>query len=253
MIAIHLVMPMAGRGSRFGKAGFDLPKPLLVLAGQPFFWWAAQSVCRSVEIRSMTFVVLAEHIQRHGIDMAIRDRYADARLVVLDEPTSGALVTAVAGCRALPGDGPVVVNDCDHAFDGTAMAETISRPRTWTSGFLCHFRSRDPAYSYAAYDAEGRLLRTVEKQPISDLAIAGAYGFRDRDAFLEHAIQYEQECPYAEPFMSGVYNTIVAGGGHVAGCLLDRHISFGTPEEFQRAQDDMNAFRAWLPEKASDR
>jgi len=252
MSAVHLVMPMAGRGSRFGEAGFDLPKPLLVLNGQPFFWWAAESLCRVVEIRSMTFVVLAEHIRRHGIDAAVRDRYPGARLVVLEEPTSGALVTAVAGCRALPGEGPVIVNDCDHAFNGAAVAKALAEPRTGTSGFLCHFHSSNPAYSYAAYGPDGQLLRTVEKQPISDLAIAGAYGFQDRDTFLGHAAQYEQDCPYAEPFMSGVYNTIVAQGGRIVGCVLDRHVSFGTPEEYQRAKAGMDDFSAWPLGKATN-
>lgn len=245
MTAVHLVMPMAGRGSRFSEAGFDLPKPLLRLYGQPFFWWATESVRRSFDVQTTTFVILAEHVAQHQLDRAVLDRYPDARLVVLDQPTAGALVTAVAGCRVAPGTGMVVVNDCDHAFDAETMAAALPRLSEGASGFLCHFRSANPAYSYAAYDEAGHLVRTVEKQVVSDLAIAGAYGFRDRDTFLRHAALYEQDCPYAEPFMSGVYNNIVAAGGVVRGALLDRHISFGTPAEFGRAADAMEAFASW--------
>ncbi len=245
MRGVHLVMPMAGRGSRFSEAGFGVPKPLLLLEGQPFFWWATESVRRAIPVDTMTFVVLAEHVEHHGIDHAVQDRYPGAKLVVLDQPTSGALVTAMAGCHALPAEGAVVFNDCDHAFQASGLAETAARLRDGASGFLCHFKSTNPAYSYAAYDDDGRLVRTVEKQAISDLAIAGAYGFRDRDTFLEHAIKYEQDCPYAEPFMSGVYNTIVEAEGDIAGCVLDRHISFGTPDEYARAQDGIDAFRGW--------
>lgn len=242
MTGLHLVMPMAGRGSRFTKAGFELPKPLLRLYGEPFFWWAAESVRRCVEIRSMTFVVLAEHVRQHRIDHAVRDRFPGANVVALNEPTSGALVTAVAGCQAIPGDGPVIVNDCDHAFSADWLTEMTEAD---CDGFLCHFRSQDPAYSYAEYDDAGRLLRTVEKQVVSELAIAGAYGFRDRDTFLRHAAIYEQDCPYAEPFMSGVYNTIIAAGGAVRGAVLDRHVSFGTPAEYELAPDAMQDFRSW--------
>ena len=49
--------------------------------------------------------------------------------------------------------------------------------------------------------------------------------------------------------MSGVYNTIVETGGDIAGCLLDRHISFGTPEEYARARDNIDAFRGWPAER----
>jgi NDP-sugar pyrophosphorylase family protein len=32
---INIVIPMAGRGSRFSKAGYELPKPLLPVQGRP--------------------------------------------------------------------------------------------------------------------------------------------------------------------------------------------------------------------------
>ena len=211
MMPINLVMPMAGHGSRFSKAGFTLPKPLLPLLGQPAFWWATQSIAQQFEVTSLTFIVLQDHVDRFAIDREIAARYPNAVLVVLPEPTPGALVTAMAGVR-MAGDGWLVVNDCDHAFMARDLATAVLQPGAAEAGFLCHFRSQDPAYSYAEYDAEGQLLRTVEKRVISDLAIAGAYGFRDRSHFLEHAEAYLQDCPYAEPFMSGVYNTIVRRG-----------------------------------------
>lgn len=245
MSGVHLVMPMAGHGSRFSKAGYDLPKPLLKLYQQPLFWWATESVRREVPLRSLTFVVLREHVSRHGIDRQIRERYPDAELVTLKEPTPGALVTAMEGSVNLPSTGQVIFNDCDHAFDARTLAATLPGLGEDTSGLLCHFRSQDPAYSYAAYAEDGRLIRTMEKQVISDLAIAGAYGFRDRDTFLRHAADYLQHCPYQEPFMSGIYNTIVAAGGTVRGALLDRHVSFGTPAEFAAAADLMDVFHSW--------
>lgn len=244
MVAVNLVMPMAGHGSRFSKAGFTLPKPLLPLLGQPAFWWAAESVRRQFEIRSMTFVVLQEHIDRHGIDRAVLDRYPDAALVVLPEPTPGALVTALAGCRDV-GDGWLVINDCDHAFEAAGLAGAVLPEPERQTGFLCHFRTRDPAYSYAEYDESGRLVRTAEKLVISDLAIAGAYGFRDRASFSSHADVYLKDCPYSEPFMSGVYNTVVAGGGEVRGGVLDRHVSFGTPAEYALAEAALAPMQAW--------
>lgn len=244
MPGVHLVMPMAGHGRRFSEAGFALPKPLLPLLGQPAFWWAAESVRRCFTVRSMTFVVLQEHVERFAIAAEVRARYPDAGFVVLPETTPGALVTAVAGCRDVA-DGWLVVNDCDHAFAAAGLARAVLRDPDRQSGFLCHFRARDPAYSYAEYDARGRLLRTVEKRVISDLAIAGAYGFRGRAEFLDAAARYVQDCPYDEPFMSGVYNTIVADGGQVRGGVLDHHVSFGTPAEYARAAAALAPLAHW--------
>ena len=86
-------------------------------------------------------------------------------------------------------------------------------------------------------------MRTVEKQAISDLAIAGAYGFRDRACFLANAAAYLDACPYDEPFMSGVYNVIVGNGGTVKGIVVDEHVPFGTPAELTRAH--LDGFASW--------
>ena len=242
---MNLVMPMAGRGSRFGRAGFDLPKPLLLLDGEPFFWWATEALRRCFDLQSMSFVVLAEHIEAHAIDRQILDRYPQASIIALPEVTSGALETAIAGCAGVPEDGWLVVNDCDHTFRADRLATALPAMPPETAGFLCHFHATAPAYSYAAYDDKGDLLRTVEKEAISNLAIAGAYGFRNRETFLRHARAYAADCPYPELFVSGIYNTMVAAGEKVRGVLLDEHLSFGTPAEYEAALARIGGFGSW--------
>ncbi len=240
---VNLVMPMAGRGSRFGRAGFGLPKPLLTLDGQPFFWWATESVRRSFDVRRLVFVVLQEHIAEHAIDRVILDRFPEAELVALPDVTSGALATAMAGCGGLD-DGFLLVNDCDQAFRADALAAALPGMAD-ASGVLCHFRARDPRYSFARYDDAGHLVETAEKRAISDMAIAGLYGFRHAATFLRHAEEYARTCPYDEWFISGVYNTMVAAGETVRGVMLDAHLSFGTPEEFAAAEGHTGTL--WTP------
>ena len=38
MKKLHLIMPMGGRGYRFFKDGYSMPKPLIELNGKPFFY-----------------------------------------------------------------------------------------------------------------------------------------------------------------------------------------------------------------------
>ena len=63
MSKLHLILPMAGRGSRFFENGFVCPKPLIEINGKPFFYWAARSVEKFVDCEDLTFVVLEEHIR----------------------------------------------------------------------------------------------------------------------------------------------------------------------------------------------
>ena len=53
MSKLHLILPMAGRGSRFFRNGFVCPKPLIEINGKPFFYWAARSVEKFVDCEGL--------------------------------------------------------------------------------------------------------------------------------------------------------------------------------------------------------
>lgn len=238
MADLAMVMPMAGRGSRFAKQGELQPKPLVELAGKPFFWWATESVRSAVTVREMVFVVLEEHVRDWAIDRRVWEFYPEAQVIRLSEVTSGAAETARIGLEALTSSGPVAINDSDHAFLCPELAPTAEAlGRDLDAALLC-FRSDNPAYSYAQVDEAGRVVGTVEKQVVSPYAIAGCYMFSDRAQFLSLYDEYRLACPYDELFVSGIYNQLATKGGAIGKLVADRHISFGTPEELARVDQD---------------
>ncbi len=245
-VPLALVMPMAGRGSRFSRDGVERPKPLIDLCDKPFFWWAAESVRRIAPVAEMVFVVLEEHVRRFAIDAAVRQHYPDASVVALPEVTEGAAETAALGLATLKGTGPVALCDSDHAFAcGDSEALVASLGRDADAALLC-FESTDPAYSYARLDSGGTVLGTIEKQAVSPLAIAGCYLFANPRTFLDAYRSYRLDCPYDEHFVSGVYNRLLASGGRVGKHVLARHVSFGTPEELARVLAVPEALPPWL-------
>jgi len=245
MNTLSLVMPMAGRGSRFAKLGITEPKPLVNLFGRPFFWWATESVRRAAPVGEMAFVVLDEHVRDFSIDRRIREFYPDAQVVAIPEVTSGAAETARLGVEAISGEGPIAVNDCDHAFlcpDLPRLVEQLANGAA--SGLVC-FRSQSPAYSYVRLDGAGAVTGTVEKQVVSPFAIAGCYLFESAATFKRHYSAYREDCPYDELFVSGLANLMTGAGERVVMAELAYHGSFGTPEEQGRL--DMAEFQARLP------
>lgn len=235
MSPLALVMPMAGRGSRFARNGEPLPKPLIELSGRPFFWWAVQSVKRYSPLRELLFVVLEEHCRDFGLDGKILEFFPEATLLRLPDVTSGAAETARLGIEALRSDGPIAINDCDHAFLCPELAAYADQTARVAAGSLLCFRSNSPAYSYAVLGADGSVTGTVEKQVVSPLAIAGCYLFAGRDRFLSAYEKYLRSCPYNELFVSGLYNTLIADGEKILAFEMTRHCTFGTPEELARA------------------
>jgi CTP:molybdopterin cytidylyltransferase MocA len=233
MTDLALVMPMAGRGSRFARDGVETPKPLIEVAGKPFFWWAVESVRRRVALRELLFVVLREHVAAHAIDAVIAGHYPEARVVVIDEPTAGAAETGAAGVAALSEDGPFAINDCDHGFRADDLPALVRAMESGMAGALLGFASTSPAYSYVrlAEDDPGRVTGTVEKQVVSPFAIAGCYFFAGKARFRGALDLYRRTCPYDELFVSGLFDIICQSGERVGFQPLAGHVSFGTPEE----------------------
>jgi dTDP-glucose pyrophosphorylase len=227
---LALVMPMAGRGSRFSKGGEFQPKPLIDLAGRPFFWWAIESVRRSAALREIVCVVLEEHVSTFDIDARILEYYPKARIVVIPEVTHGAAETAQIGIKALTTTGPVAINDSDHAFRADLAPLIGALQRDLDAALLC-FASSNPAYSYVLTDEAGRVTGTAEKRVVGPHAIAGCYFFAQPARFLALFDRYRESCSYDELFVSGLYDALIADGGTVGKLLAQQHVSFGTPNE----------------------
>ena len=232
MGGLNLIMPMAGRGSRFLAQAIREPKPLIDLNGKPFFWWAAESVRRAAPVKRMIFVILQEHTEQWQLDRCIRDFYPDAEILIIPEVTAGSAETAALAIRELQDSNPFVVNDCDHAFLAPTLGQHLQPSHRLTAGTLLTFRSESPNYSYAQLNRENQVTGTVEKQAVSPFAIAGCYLFSSPELFLSHYAAYAAACPYPELFLSGVYNQILHAGLPVDMLVLQEHFAFGTPEEY---------------------
>jgi CTP:molybdopterin cytidylyltransferase MocA len=243
---LALIMPAAGNGSRFAKLGHETLKPLLELEGRPFFWWAAESVRRVADLRQMIFVVQQAHVRAFAIDQKIKRYYPDATVVPVAHATSGAAETANIGIEALHAPGAVAINDCDHAFICPRLPSLLAALHASMDGALMCFRSADPAYSYVKLGLNHEVTGTVEKQVVSPFAIAGCYLFARSETFHQVYARYRQECRYSELFLSGMFNLLAQDHSDIGMLELERHCSFGTPEEKAAISPEVFApFLAW--------
>ena len=239
MEKLHLIMPMGGGGTRFGNKGFRVPKPLIELQGKPFFFWAAQSVLKFINVTDMIFVVLQEHVDRFHIDKRILEFYPGARIRIIPCVLNGAVLTCCEGVKAVEDEGPILFNDCDHSFLCGSFYDYCNHAVfDGCDGALLTFQSDSPGYSYVKFSEDGKVIGTVEKIVASNEAICGAYYFKNREIFEKAVLSYLDRCAYQEYFVSGVYNELVASGKAIRTFQVDEHISFGTPSEYDEAQDD---------------
>lgn len=235
---LHLIMPMGGKGSRFSKYGYEFPKPLLEINGYPFFYWATQSIAKFIDVQDITFVILKEHIEKFGLDKAIRKYYPNAKIHVIPEVLNGAVLTCMEGICEVTDDLPIVFNDCDHIFRCRKFEEFCAEGMdTSVDGAILTFQSNLDKYSFLRFDEHGNVTETVEKRVISNHAICGCYYFSNRNVFSAAVDKYLLKCSYQEYFVSGVYNVMAEQGEKIRAFATDFHVPFGVPEEYEAAKD----------------
>lgn len=232
----HLIMPMGGAGSRFFKNGYIIPKPLIEIEGKPFFYWATKSVSKYVDIKDIIYVVLKEHVDRFELDKIILKFFPEAKINIIQEVTSGPVFTCMEGIKSINDNLPIIINDCDHMFKCSTLYNLINKDSIEIDGALLTFESEMPHFSYVKYDDSNNVIGTVEKQVVSNHAICGAYYFKSVQLFNRIAMTYIDNCPYKETFISGMYNIMCEKGYKIKDYVLDFHVEFGTPEEYENAK-----------------
>ncbi|WP_455585727.1 glycosyltransferase family 2 protein [Bacteroides sp.] len=238
---LHIVMPMAGEGSRFANAGWTTPKPLIELDGQPLFKHAISSVAAEGIEMKYSVIVRNEHIDKYGIDVGIKSFLPDANIFSVMKTTRGAVETCLMAESAIADDDAVVVMDCDLEFRSAKFIEIIRSILSLPSiqaegGALVSFESDQPKYSYAELGEDGFVTRTAEKEVISNHALCGAYFFSTGKRFKQIAHQLLDEPEFNKPeyYVSLLYNYMLAVGEKVQLAPMEEYYSYGTPEELQR-------------------
>ena len=241
MRPLHIIMPMAGEGSRFLKEGWTTPKPLIELHGIPLFMRAIGSVSVEGAPMKYSFIVRQEHIERYHIDEHIWSILPEAKVFSVEKTTRGAVETCLMAESAIGKDDAVVVMDCDLEFRSKAYTEGIKEilnlPITDANGgMLVSFESCEPRYSYAEVDENMNVKRTAEKEVISTHALCGAYFFSSAKGFLKAAHRLMNEPVFTKPeyYVSLLYNYLLANGETVRLATMEEYYSYGTPEELRR-------------------
>lgn len=240
MRPLHIIMPMAGEGSRFAKAGWTTPKPLIELRGVPLFQRAIGSVALPDVKMKYSFIVRQEHIDKQHIDRLIQNILPESQIFSVLKTTRGAVETCLVAETAIDDDDAIVVMDCDLEFRSKGYNELVKEALSQSAseadgGALVSFESVNPRYSYALVDDYGRVLRTAEKEPISNHALCGAYFFGSGMDFkrIAHQLLYDGTHGKAEFYVSLLYNYLLAEGKVVRLATMEEYYSYGTPEELK--------------------
>lgn len=235
-----IVIPMAGLSQRFIAAGYDKPKYMLPLAGQSVF---AHSLRSFEAYFDQPFLFVARDVQDTvGFVAAECNRLGlrQARTVILDAPTAGQAETVELGLRhiGISDREPLTIFNIDTFRPSFRFPEAAWRADS--SGYLEVFVGSGANWSNveAAPGDDARVVRTAEKQEISDLCCTGLYHFTNTCDFMQALALERSASQSAELFVAPLYNHLIAAGRRVNYNLIpkDQVIFCGVPAEYESLQ-----------------
>lgn len=234
---INIVIPMAGRGSRFSNAGYVMPKPLINVWGHYMVEYVIHNVRPKGEYRFI-FLCLAEHLAKYGLEEKLLKIEPTAKVVVVDKVTEGAACTVLLAEDYINNDDQLMIANSDQ-YVTIDINDFLSKMQG-KDGLIMTMKADDPKWSFVSYDEEQNIIRVREKEVISEEATVGIYCYaRGRD-YVRYAKQMIEKNIRVnnEFYVAPVYNEMIEDCMKITfyniGSVDDGMYGLGIPEDLDR-------------------
>lgn len=228
------IIPMAGLSSRFFKAGYTKPKYQLDLNGETVFSWAVKSFENYFKTDKFVFIYRNVYETKDFLESELKKlEIADYELVCLSEETLGQADTVYQGISRIKNDEEIYVFNIDSRIVNFIKPGWVAD----CDGYLEVFKGEGDHWSFAEPDGNtNKVLRTTEKERISELCSDGLYYFKNKSIFesLFLDAKLKGNTTKNEYYIAPLYNELISQGKSVFYDLIsaDKILFCGTPDEY---------------------
>ena len=215
-MSLNIVILMAGLGSRFAKAGYKLPKPLIDVHGIPMIRLVIENVRPALPHR-FVFICQNAHIQEFGLREKLQEWAPGAAVIGLDGLTEGAACTVLTAREFIDNDQPMMIANSDQYVDIDITPYVQDMGQRGLDGLIMTMQADDPKWSFAGLDENNLVTRVVEKEVISSHATVGIYNFASGKDFVAAADRMIAKNLRVnnEFYVAPVYNEMIGDGAKI--------------------------------------
>lgn len=248
---LNIIVPMAGRGSRFAQAGYAMPKPLIEIYGHPMIEYVVKNIAPAQEHRFI-FICQQEHLKKYNLANILERMAPGCVVVTVDHITEGAACSVLLAERYIKSDDPLMIANSDQYVDTDINAYLGAM--AGLDGFIMTMPANHPKWSYIRYNEEGFVTLVREKEVISDQATVGIYNYRRGRDFVSYAHQMIEKNirVNGEFYVAPVYNEMIEAGMKIGFRDVGKNMhGLGTPEDlekFKTMELSRRIFSATTPE-----
>jgi dTDP-glucose pyrophosphorylase len=226
-----IVIPMAGLGDRFKKAGYKEPKPFIDVLGKPMI----QRVVESLKLSGKyIFIAQKEHLDNYDGYNLLNNIVKDPIIIPLEHVTDGAACTVLLAKEHINNNDTLFIANSDQIINYDAA--TFQLNTNFYDGHILTFPVRnDSKWSYVQYEYN-QVIDVAEKIPISDKGNVGLYGFNRGHDFVWAAEQMIRRNTRTnnEYYIAPVYNELIDKEYFISWQDCQEMFACGTPEDLEK-------------------
>lgn len=227
---LNILIPMAGAGSRFAQAGYELPKPLINVNGKPMI----QHVIDNLNINAkFIFVVQEEHYNKYNLGSYLKLMAPDCEIVKTNGVTEGAACTTLLAKNFINNSRHLLMANSDQLVEWGSCDFMYSMLCDDADGGILTFEGNDPKWSYAKLGEDGYVCEVAEKKVISNEATVGIYYWKSGAEYVRLAEQMISQNIRVnnEFYVCPVYNEALKESKRIKIFRADKMWSLGTPDD----------------------
>jgi len=229
---LNVLIPMAGAGSRFEKAGYTFPKPLIDVNGKPMI----QVVVDNLNIdANYTFIVQKSHREKYNLDTLLNLITNNCNIIEVDGITEGAACTTLLAEKIINNDNPLVIANSDQFVEWDSNEFLYKMNETGSDAGIVTFNDTHPKWSFVKVDENNNVLEVAEKNPISNIATAGIYYWKRGSDYVKYANEMIDKNIRVnnEFYVCPVFNQAVLDNRQVKIFNINKIWGLGTPEDLK--------------------
>ena len=229
---MNVLIPMAGAGSRFEKAGYTFPKPLIDVKGKPMIQWVVDNL--NVEANYI-FIVQKSHFEKYNLKETLNNFCPKNQIVQVDGLTEGAACTTLLAKDYINNDESLIIANSDQFLEWNNEDYLYKSISDDIDGSIATFKATHPKWSFAKLDEYGYITEVAEKKPISDIATVGVYFWRKGSDYVKYAEQmiHKNIRVNNEFYVCPVFNEAIQDGKKFKTYNIEKMWGLGTPEDLE--------------------
>ena len=227
----NVLIPLAGHGSRFQKAGYKLPKPLIDVQGIPMI----EKVINNLNIDgNFIFVVQKEH-EQYNVSKVLNKISPNCKIIYVDQVTEGAACTTLLAQEFINNDNHLLIVNSDQFVEWDSNRFYYQMTDQEIDGGIVTFKATHPKWSFAKVGIDGFVSEVAEKNPISDTATVGIYYWNKGSEYVKYANRMIEKNIRVnnEFYVCPVFNEAIEDHKKFSIYNVESMWGLGTPEDLE--------------------